>query len=479
MSASHGGLARLPIRPLPTMDTMSTDTGYPWVDGDILYADDLNAAFLPIEGGTVTGPVTMTGPHDVTRDVAFTPSTGGTIGIAITSSVSGTMGAVGGVAPFEILIPNNSLDSTGNPGSSFFAQTIQHNFGATRGSHGCINMIMQQTANVLDSGTSVFINPLFSQLYCNYSGGGAGNAIAQAGMVIVGGPGWGLVEGSEIGVSLNAGANVLEAFVETYIWNGAVRATRYDAMQAYAVGTASATAPRAIWQLGRDGDAWPVDANGWLMTTVQPGNPGGIAIRPQAAAGGFDFWRVNFATAALRSSGVSIESTAVKVGTGLIGEDSNGMTINAVGAVGSIGSILNPGNGYHVGDQLYDTLGGIIQVNAVGGAGNVTNAAYITGKSPYVLGSGAPSDIAAQGGSGQGDFAVHLIWTPKNVLSMQQGGGLTVFGGPTNHNGGLGVFDKPSLTSKPTVTGAKGGNTALASLLTTLVNYGLIADGTT
>jgi hypothetical protein len=50
MSASHGGLARLPIRPLPTMDTMSTDTGFPWVDGDILYAADLNAAFLPADG---------------------------------------------------------------------------------------------------------------------------------------------------------------------------------------------------------------------------------------------------------------------------------------------------------------------------------------------------------------------------------------------------------------------------------------------
>ena len=39
---------------------VTSDTGYPWQDGDILYAADLNAAFLPIEGGTVTGPVTFT-----------------------------------------------------------------------------------------------------------------------------------------------------------------------------------------------------------------------------------------------------------------------------------------------------------------------------------------------------------------------------------------------------------------------------------
>ena len=33
--------------------------------------------------------------------------------------------------------------------------------------------------------------------------------------------------------------------------------------------------------------------------------------------------------------------------------------------------------------------------------------------------------------------------------------------------------------AKPTVTGSRGGNAALASLLTALASYGLIVDGTT
>jgi len=45
--------------------------------------------------------------------------------------------------------------------------------------------------------------------------------------------------------------------------------------------------------------------------------------------------------------------------------------------------------------------------------------------------------------------------------------------------GGLGVFDATPVTSKPAVTGSRGGNAALASLLTTLAGYGLITDSTT
>lgn len=40
-------------------------------------------------------------------------------------------------------------------------------------------------------------------------------------------------------------------------------------------------------------------------------------------------------------------------------------------------------------------------------------------------------------------------------------------------------FNGSAPIGKPTVTGAKGGNAALASLLTALANYGLITDSTT
>ena len=42
----------------------SSPGGYPWQDGDILYADDLNAAFLPSSGGIVTGRTSIHYTHD-------------------------------------------------------------------------------------------------------------------------------------------------------------------------------------------------------------------------------------------------------------------------------------------------------------------------------------------------------------------------------------------------------------------------------
>ena len=44
---------------------------------------------------------------------------------------------------------------------------------------------------------------------------------------------------------------------------------------------------------------------------------------------------------------------------------------------------------------------------------------------------------------------------------------------------GMGVFGHAAPASRPTVTGAKGGNAALASLLAALASYGLITDSTT
>jgi hypothetical protein len=40
-------------------------------------------------------------------------------------------------------------------------------------------------------------------------------------------------------------------------------------------------------------------------------------------------------------------------------------------------------------------------------------------------------------------------------------------------------FNNTAPIAKPTVTGSKGGNAALASLITALANYGLIVDSTT
>jgi hypothetical protein len=99
-------LARLGVSP-------HSATGYPWVDGDILYAADLNSAFLPVNGGTVAGTLTVDGLGinvAGTNGITYTGAVPGTEaqwmafgwnGYNVTSYVNGT--AVGGLAKISDL----------------------------------------------------------------------------------------------------------------------------------------------------------------------------------------------------------------------------------------------------------------------------------------------------------------------------------------------------------------------------------------
>ena len=59
------------------------------------------------------------------------------------------------------------------------------------------------------------------------------------------------------------------------------------------------------------------------------------------------------------------------------------------------------------------------------------------------------------------------------LLDLNQGSGIKV------RMAGVGFFGTTPVTSRPTVTGSKGGNAALASLMTTLASLGLVTDSTT
>jgi hypothetical protein len=51
------GMLRFKTQPQPR----DSSTGYPWADGDVLFATDLNAAVAPINGGTINGALHVTG----------------------------------------------------------------------------------------------------------------------------------------------------------------------------------------------------------------------------------------------------------------------------------------------------------------------------------------------------------------------------------------------------------------------------------
>lgn len=113
------------------------------------------------------------------------------------------------------------------------------------------------------------------------------------------------------------------------------------------------------------------------------------------------------------------------------------------------------------------------RVNGASGAFRLT-AFFTAGVARWRVGANA----TAEGGSNAGsnfeirryDDAGAYLGSP---LLITRSSGNAVF------NGGIGVWNTGSPAAKPAVTGSRGGNVALASLLTALASYGLITDSST
>lgn len=78
------------------------------------------------------------------------------------------------------------------------------------------------------------------------------------------------------------------------------------------------------------------------------------------------------------------------------------------------------------------------------------------------------------GAVGTGALSLANTWAQKQTLSAE-----IQIGGPLNHDGTTIGFYNATPIVQPTVTGAKGSNAALGSLITALKNMGLILDTTT
>lgn len=108
------------------------------------------------------------------------------------------------------------------------------------------------------------------------------------------------------------------------------------------------------------------------------------------------------------------------------------------------------------------------------------------GSADFLLSTGSDSGAANGGGgtafqatrSGSSVAAVNLGNATANPATNVLGTGLATLNGDCKVVGKSG-FNNTAPISKPTVTGSRGGNAALASLLTALANYGLITDSTT
>jgi len=149
-------------------------------------------------------------------------------------------------------------------------------------------------------------------------------------------------------------------------------------------------------------------------------------------------------------------------------------------------------NGSIIGGTLYGYGGGYLAIKDSNYSG-VTNCLYINHNSTTTPASaiGVSLTMGAETSTTEDQVIFKLASLWETATHSSRIGSATFY---VNYYGGevavmkMGVdssgnpklgFNGTNMITKPTVTGSKGGNAALASLITALANYGLITDSTT
>lgn len=436
-----------------------------YVDGAVTRA---GGPFLPLAGGTISGALAITGV--TTASGGFNGNTvfgigSGAAGIGLTTNnaaslsrltiptntrtwtpasvqdattsaifspgqtVTGTMGATDG-SVWLFGVNSNNIDNTAAP-DPFMPFKVNTNFGGTRGSIGAFSINQTQSADTLDpDGQTRFFNTLQVTQNLAHRVGNQSNSVG-VGIYInqaAGAVGWANVEGIEVGIQRVAGTtinayNILGMIATNTSGNHAVD---YESFL-HLFAASGSTSVNTGLLLGTPGGQWPIDpTNGWIVNTYAQinNNPGLSQRMPMAAAGGFDFSRVNFSNSVMRSPGLRLKGIPeIDIGPASLAANATGAQIDVTGQKGALGAAIVIGAAYQVNDQLYDGLGGIINVDTINGTGGVLTAHYLVGKEPFWFGGGAPATVSTTGGSGNGAATFNVTWTAIRALSLQPSGG--------------------------------------------------------
>jgi len=414
-------------------------------------AASLSRLTIPTNTRTWT-PASVT---DATTQAVFIPG----------QTVTGTMGAVDG-SVWLFGVNSNNIDNTAAP-DPFMPFKVQTNFGGSKGSIGAMTISQTQTSDTLDpDGQTRFFNTLqvtqnLAHRVSNQSNSvGVGIYINQA----AGAVGWANVEGIECGIQRVAGTtinayNIIGMIATNTSGNHAVDYESYLHMFA----ASGSTSVNTGLLLGTPGGQWPIDpTTGWIVNTyAQINNNPGLAQRmPMAAAGGFDFSRVNFSNSVMRSPGLRLKGIPeIDIGPAALAANATGAQIDVTGSKGALGAVIVIGAAYQVNDQLYDGLGGIINVDTVNGSGNILTAHYLVGKEPFWFGGGAPATVSTTGGSGNGLATFNVTWTALTELYLQPAGG------PVRVGSGM-IAANGSVATAMTNLGPAGSHTTVQEWLT-------------
>ncbi len=408
------------------------------------------------------------------------PAAGVTQGLDIGISYKGTLG---NTEPYAnaIYVASDTLNSDKAP-INLSALKINYQYGGTgtTGGRTGLRIVINPIGSVGGSnpfqvGAEIFSTSNVSFGGTDLSGGARGQIVPMnpVGRAYSGATNLVVVSGlGEINMSVDAGASaaILNGFQISRLNSDAGTVGRFRAMMFAGTQTpagATNTIPDmdygVVW--GHDHHQWSFGASsrmiGWIAQA--PGtNVGGAPMYPSTLGWGVDLWGVNIVNQAWRSTGFQVDGTgAVSIGTARLSPSPLGLSISAGGQFVSSTAVNAAGAGYQIGEYLYGSAGDIYAIAALSGTGvsAVTIVAVGYANTP------STNPVAVSGGSGLG-ATLNLGWTAANGV---------VVGGPSQK---IGFYGAPPI-ARPSITGSRAGNTALASIVTALSAFGLITDSTT
>ena len=122
-----------------------------------------------------------------------------------------------------------------------------------------------------------------------------------------------------------------------------------------------------------------------------------------------------------------------------------------------------------------DGSGNMTFAAAAGRVSFVANTQYNAGATTITLNAGGDTTLILDSSTNPETITLDSDISGTKIFVGKSTGMVVLVGGPS---ASLGFFNATPIT-KPTVTGSKGGNVALASLITALANLGLLTDSTT
>ena len=484
--------------------------------------------FLPLSGGTVTGPLTLASPLTINATYALTAAS--PIGpVSIWENVNASGVAPANFQPFNKIGISDTVDiQTNNTDGSACALWVIHNIsGGATGARVALNAQCNITGPVASVGNNQWYTGFQAYAGSSYNAGGT---VAQSGGALVaysaqtdfnaGATHYTMGEGWETGVTVASGASVDYVNGGKIVTTGQGRLATNILALATALGTAGTQAKMGIAFQALETPYWPIDPSGTLIGTQQPGG----AV--QTAALGVDFSAVTFSTGAFKSNGFLVDGSGnLTAGAATFNNsltiannqqfamlDNGGSPItfsvatdnhmlwygtSSTGAQRLMMEMFQRSDTSSMNWQLPTTfVGGATFNSTLSTSGTATfDGAFIFG-----AGIGGPAMVLNGGNSGTSG-GPKISFQFAGTTRADLGGYSSVTSGAFDYRLTLSSFDglvfraqnldRMFITStglgfngtaavaKPTVSGAKGSNAALASLLTALAAYGLVTDSST